>query len=126
MCYTIITNQPITTNKEKTMNLQDYEEWKKAIVERQLTKEQLEYGDKKIQKNIQNMNMKIEWLKKDIDNLYYKMIDKSYSENMNKYARLLRHEMGLEINKIEDARREQWKRIYFIEELIKQSTIQEQ
>ena len=106
------------------MNLQDFEVWKKAIVERQLTKEQLEYGDKKIQKNIQNMNMKIESLKKDIENLYFYMVDKSYSENMNKHARLLRHEMGLEINKIEDARREQWKRIDFIEELIKQSTKQ--
>jgi hypothetical protein len=106
------------------MNLQDFDIWKKTIVKRQLTKKQLEYGDKKLQKNIRNMNMKIEWLKKDIENLYFYMVDKSYSENMNKYARLLRHELGLEINKIEDARREQWKRIYFIEELIQQSTKQ--
>lgn len=106
------------------MNLQDFEVWKKAIVERQLTKEQLEYGDKKIQKNIRNMNMKIESLKKDIENLYFYMVVKNYSENMNKYARLLRHELGLEINKIEDARSKQWERIYFIEELIKQSTKQ--
>lgn len=105
------------------MNLQDYEVWKKAIVERQLTKEQLEYGKKKIQKNIQQMNKKIKWLKKDIESLYFYMVDKSYAENMNKYARLLRHEFGLEINKIEDARRKQWKRVYFIEELIKQSKL---
>jgi len=103
------------------MNLQNYEEWKKAIIERQLTTEELEYGKKKIHKNIQQMNEKIKWLKKDIENLYFYMVVKTYSKNMNSHARLLRHEMGLEINKIEDARREQRKRIDFIEELIKQS-----